>query len=85
VIGYAEINIIVCGKGHAILSVCHFVEWCIDIGANIYMCAEISMYAPHQVARTFSLLMGNMYHGFVHGVGTVNLKFTPGISYSHYK
>jgi hypothetical protein len=42
------------------------------------VCADISMYSSYQVARGSFVLMENGSHDFVHGVGTVNLKFTSG-------
>jgi transposase InsO family protein len=61
-----------------ILLVCHPPEWWIDTGANIHLCADISMFSSYQVARASSVLMGNGSRAFVQGVGTVNLKFTSG-------
>jgi hypothetical protein len=61
-----------------ILSVCHSPEWWIDTGANIHVCADISMFSSYQVARAGSVLMGNGSRASVQGVGTVNLKFTSG-------
>jgi hypothetical protein len=34
-----------------ILLVCHSPEWWIDTGANIHVCADISMFSSYQVAR----------------------------------
>jgi hypothetical protein len=61
-----------------ILSVCHSPEWCIDIGANIHVCADISLFSSYQAGRARSMLMGNGSHARVLGVGTVNLKLTLG-------
>jgi hypothetical protein len=61
-----------------ILSVCHSPEWWIDTGANINVCADISIFFSYQVTRAGSVLMGNGSHAFVQGVGMVNLKFTLG-------
>ena len=61
-----------------VFSVCHSPEWWIDTGANVHVCADISMFSSYQVAGTFSVLMGNGSHASVHGVGTVDLKFTSG-------
>jgi hypothetical protein len=36
------------------------------------------MFSSYQIARTCSVLMANGSRASVHGVGTVNLKFTPG-------
>jgi hypothetical protein len=43
-----------------VLSVCSSPEWWIDTGANIYVCADISMFSPYQVEGTTSLLMGTV-------------------------
>ena len=61
-----------------ILSVCDSPDWWIDTGSNIHICSDISMFSSYQVAGTFSVLMGNSSHASVHGVGTVDLKFTSG-------
>ena len=49
-----------------------------DTGANIHVCADISLFSSYQARGTSSLLMGNGSHARVLGVGTVNLKFTSG-------
>jgi hypothetical protein len=49
-----------------------------DSGANIHICADISLFASYQVRRTGALLIGNGSHVHVLGAGTVNLKFTSG-------
>ena len=61
-----------------ILSVCHSPEWLIDTGANVHVCADAFMFSSYQVTGTSPVLMGNGSHAFVHGVGTVDLKFTSG-------
>ncbi len=66
------------GKFPTVLLVCHSPEWWIDTGANVHICADISMFSSYQVTRTSSMLMGNGSHASVHGVGTVDLKFTSG-------
>nr|AAO66536.1 retrotransposon protein, putative, Ty1-copia sub-class [Oryza sativa Japonica Group] len=47
-------------------------------GANVHVCADISLFSSYQVARGSTVLMGNGSHASVHGVGTVDLKFTSG-------
>jgi hypothetical protein len=42
------------------------------------VCADISIFTSYQAARDSSVLMGNGSHASVHGVGTVDLKFTSG-------
>lgn len=49
-----------------------------DTWANIHVCADRSLFSLYQEERGASLLMGNGTHAAVHGVGTVNLKFTSG-------
>jgi hypothetical protein len=61
-----------------ILSVCHSPNWWIDIGANVQVCYDISMFSSYQVTRTSTVLMGTNSHATVHGVGMVDLKFTLG-------
>jgi hypothetical protein len=61
-----------------ILSVCSSPEWWIDTGANIHVCADISMFSSYQVGGTTSLLTGNSAHTRVLGSSTVTLKFTSG-------
>ena len=61
-----------------VLSVCYSPEWWIDTGANIHVCADISLFSSYQDGGTSSLLMGNGSHARVLGVGTVSLKLTSG-------
>ena len=37
-----------------VLSVCHSLGWWVDTGANIYVCADISLFSSYQVGRTSS-------------------------------
>jgi hypothetical protein len=60
-----------------VLSVFHPREWWVDTGANIHVCAGISMFTSYQ-AEGSSVMMGNGLHATVRGVGTVDLKFTSG-------
>jgi hypothetical protein len=59
-----------------VLSVYHSPEWWIDTGANIHVCADISLFLAYQTGGAGSLLIGNGSHVRVLGVGTVNLKLT---------
>jgi hypothetical protein len=61
-----------------VLSVYNSPEWWMDSGANINVCANVSLFAFYQVGRTEALLMGNGSCAHVLGAGTVNLKFTLG-------
>jgi hypothetical protein len=49
-----------------------------DSGANIHVCADISLFPFYQVGRTGALLMGNGSRAHVLDAGTINLKFTLG-------
>ncbi|KAK1605653.1 hypothetical protein QYE76_029326 [Lolium multiflorum] len=60
-----------------VLSVFQPTEWWVDTGANVHVCADISMFTSYQ-ARGSSVMMGNGLHATVRGVGTVDLKFTSG-------
>ena len=66
------------GNLFTVLSVFQSPCWWIDTGANVHVCADISMFTSYQVARDSSVLMGNGSHASVRGVGTVDLKFTSG-------
>jgi hypothetical protein len=67
---------------HIVLSVFHLPDWSIDTGANIHMCANISLFSSYQVG-TSSLLMWNRARAAVHGVGMVDLKLTSGKTVQH--
>jgi hypothetical protein len=68
-----------CGNSlPTVLLVLCLPEWWVDTGANIHVCADISLFSSYQVRETASLLMRNGSHTCVFGVGTVNLKFTSG-------
>ena len=66
------------GNLPTVLSVFQSTDWWIDTGANIHVCADISLFSSYQVTRDLSVLMGNGSHASVRGVGTVDLKFTSG-------
>jgi len=51
-----------------------------DSGANIHVCADVSLFATCQVGSSGALLMGNGSRAHVLGVGTVILKFTLGMT-----
>jgi hypothetical protein len=59
-----------------VLSDCHSLEWWIDTGANIHVCADISLFSSYQAGGAGSLLMGNGSHARILGIGMVNLKLT---------
>ena len=47
-----------------------------DSGANIHVCADVSLFTSYQACGTGALLIGNGSHTRVLGVGTVVPKFT---------
>ena len=57
------------------LLVCHSPEWWMDNGANIHVCADVSLFTFYQAGRTRALLMRNGLHACVLGAGMVVLKF----------
>jgi hypothetical protein len=42
-----------------VLSVCQSPEWWANTGANIHVCADISLFSSYQCKGTGALLMGN--------------------------
>jgi hypothetical protein len=50
--------------------------WWLDSGVNINVCSDVSLFSSYQVARDSSVMMGNVSHAFVCGVGTVDPKLT---------
>jgi len=53
-------------------------EWWKDTGANIHVCADISLFSSYQEGNIGALLMRNGSHARVLGVGTVIMMFTSG-------
>jgi hypothetical protein len=35
-----------------VLLVCYSPEWCMDSGANIHVCADVSLFTSYQIGRT---------------------------------
>ena len=66
------------GNVPTILSVFQSPSWWVDTGANIHVCADISMFSSYHGLQGSSVLMGNGTHASVCGVGMVDLKFTLG-------
>jgi hypothetical protein len=64
------------GNFPTVLSVFQSSNWWVDTGANIHVCADISLFSSYQGLQGSSILIGNGSHAFVRGVGTVDLKFT---------
>jgi len=54
------------------------MSWWFDTGANVHVCADISLFSSYQAVQDSSVLMGNGSHASVRGVGTIDLKFTSG-------
>jgi len=48
-----------------IFSVYHSPEWWMDTGANVHVCANISLFSSYQASDTGALLMGNGSHARV--------------------
>ena len=59
-----------------VLSIFQSMSWWFDTGANIHVCANISLFSSYQAVQGSSVLMGNGSHASVRGVGTIDLKFT---------
>jgi hypothetical protein len=53
-------------------------NWWLDTGANIHVCANVSLFSSYQFLQGSSVLMGNGSHASIRGVGTIDLKFTSG-------
>ena len=70
------------GNLPTVLSVFQSTSWWLDTGANVHVCADISIFSSYQTILNSSVLMGNRSYASVHGVGTVDLKFTSGRSCS---
>jgi hypothetical protein len=66
------------GNFPTVLLVFQSPSWWVDIGVNIHVCADISLFSSYQGLQGSSVLMGNGSHASIRGVGTVDLKFTSG-------
>jgi hypothetical protein len=66
------------GNFPIVLSVFQSPSWWVDTCANIHVCVGISLFSFYQGLQDSSVLMRNGSHASVHGVGTVDLKFTLG-------
>jgi hypothetical protein len=71
------------GNLPSVLSVFQSTAWWLDSGANIYVCSDTSLFSSYQVVRDSSVMMGNVSHTFVHGVGMVDLKLASGKIVQH--
>ena len=64
------------GNLSTILSVFQSISWWFDTGANVHVCADISLFSSYQAVQGSSVLTGNGSHASVRGVGTIDLMFT---------
>jgi hypothetical protein len=60
------------------LLVLQSTTWWLDSGANIHVCSNASLFSSYQVTRDSSVMVGNVLHASVRGVGTVDVKLTLG-------
>ena len=68
--GYGNLSIV--------LSVFQSISWWFDTGANVHVCADISLFSSYQAIQGSSVLMENGSHASVRGVGIIDLKFASG-------
>jgi hypothetical protein len=66
------------GNLRYVLSVFQSTTWWLDSSANIHVCFDASLFSSYQVAQDSSMMIGNVSHAFICGVGTVDLKLTLG-------
>jgi hypothetical protein len=66
------------GNLFTILSVFQSMSRWFVTGANVHVCANISLFSSYQAVQGSSMLMGNRSQASVRGVGTIDLKFTSG-------
>ncbi|KAL8091587.1 hypothetical protein AgCh_034003 [Apium graveolens] len=53
-------------------------KWLIDIGDNVHICVDISLFVSYQQSHGVTVTMGNVSAAQVLGVGNMDLKFTSG-------
>ena len=53
-------------------------EWLIDIGANVHICDDITLFVSYQQTHGTTVMMGNASAAQVLGIGNVDLKFASG-------
>jgi len=68
--GYGSLSIV--------LSIFQSMSWSFDTGASVPVFVDISLFSSYQAVQGSSMLMENGSHVSVHGVGTIDLKFTSG-------
>jgi hypothetical protein len=61
-----------------LLSVFQSPSCWLDTGDTIHVCADVSLFYSYQLLQGSFVLIGNMSHASISGVGTVDLKFTSG-------
>ena len=54
------------------------MSWWFNTGANVHVCADISLFSSYQAVQDSSVLMENGSHASVRGVDTIDLKFISG-------
>jgi hypothetical protein len=59
-----------------VFSAIQSLDWWVDMGANVHVCSDLSLFSSYQGARSSSILMGNISATSVLSVGTVELKLT---------
>jgi hypothetical protein len=66
------------GNSTFVFSAIQSSDWWVDIGANVHVCFDLSMFSSYQGMRCSSIFMGNGSAASVLGVGMVDLKLTSG-------
>jgi hypothetical protein len=59
-------------------SVFQSTTWWLDTGANVPVGSDTSLFSLYQVTQDSSVMMGNVSHASIHGVGIVDVKLTSG-------
>ncbi|KAK4387640.1 Retrovirus-related Pol polyprotein from transposon TNT 1-94 [Sesamum angolense] len=91
--GQAVVNMVVGGSSGAstsgategyvsvqpeLLTIYEPCDWLIDIGANVHVCADKSLFVSYQAITGKTVSMGNSSTAEVLGIGSVDLKFPSG-------
>jgi len=66
------------GNLSTVLSVFQSMSWWFEMGANVHVCDDISLFSSYQAVQDSSVLMENGSHASVRGVSMIDLKFTSG-------
>ena len=59
-------------------------EWLIDTGANMHICADITLFVFYQHDHGMTMTMGNVSVAQVLEIGNVDLKFASGLEVNQY-